>query len=222
MPRRKTYKKKRKKRMQMTLPLSGFPSSKMVRLRYATTFTLNPGAGQAQQQFRANSVFDPDYTGVGHQPMNFDNWASVYDRYVVVRSKITVHRVPNSQAAIVPMCYGITQTSDVAGISGLASLDDLLEQKSASRWRSPNYTSNSAGSGTNKVQKTFNARRFFGVSDIKDGQAYGALVTANPSHDAYFNVWGSAIGGNTATAAHFIATIDYTVLFRDPISQAGS
>ena len=40
--------------------------------------------------FRANSVFDPDWTGAGHQPTRFDQLAALYQRYEVLKSKIRV------------------------------------------------------------------------------------------------------------------------------------
>jgi hypothetical protein len=46
------------------------------------TLTLPAGA-RADQQFRLNSIFDPDYTGVGHQPLAHDQWALFYNHYVV-------------------------------------------------------------------------------------------------------------------------------------------
>lgn len=35
-------------------------------------------------QFRINSLFDPDFTGTGSQPVGFDQWMALYDRYRVL------------------------------------------------------------------------------------------------------------------------------------------
>lgn len=57
---------RRMPRTRIMLPVGGFPSKLMVKLRYCQTFTLNAGIGSyAVQEFRANSLYDPDFTGGG-------------------------------------------------------------------------------------------------------------------------------------------------------------
>lgn len=41
--------------------------------------------------FRMNSIYDPDYTGVGVQPYYHDTFVPLYDRYKVNAAKITVY-----------------------------------------------------------------------------------------------------------------------------------
>jgi len=59
-----------------TAMLSGFPSQKIVKMRYVDRYqnTLN-GAGYGLVQWRANGCFDPDVTGTGHQPLGYDQWS---------------------------------------------------------------------------------------------------------------------------------------------------
>ena len=67
-----------------------FPAKAHYTLRYSDQITLNPGAGaNATYNFRANSIFDPDYSGVGHQPYGHDNLQNIYDGYVVDKAVIT-------------------------------------------------------------------------------------------------------------------------------------
>lgn len=53
-------------------------------MKYSDTFdtTLTTGA-ILDQVFRANSLFDPDRTNAGHQPLTFDAYALLYNRYHV-------------------------------------------------------------------------------------------------------------------------------------------
>lgn len=57
-----------------------------VRLTYADNYayTLNQDGTSTTQIFRADSIFDPDQTGTGHQPLMRDLWASQYDYYAVL------------------------------------------------------------------------------------------------------------------------------------------
>lgn len=43
----------------------------------------------ARALFRCNGMYDPNETGVGHQPRFFDEMSGFYDRYRVIGSKIT-------------------------------------------------------------------------------------------------------------------------------------
>ena len=48
-----------------------FADSQICNLRYVDSLTIGPGGGaglSAHHFFRANGVFDPDFTGTGHQP----------------------------------------------------------------------------------------------------------------------------------------------------------
>lgn len=58
-----------------------------VKLTYADNFRhdiAQTGAAGSTQYFRTNSIFDPDVTGTGHQPLMRDLWASQYDYYSVL------------------------------------------------------------------------------------------------------------------------------------------
>jgi hypothetical protein len=97
-PRTKNNKKKNQRAIysnrptnQLTItnnPTFGFinPRTKTT-LKYATVldFTVASLVG-TQHIFRLNSIFDPDATGVGHQPYGHDTLALMYARYRVVRA----------------------------------------------------------------------------------------------------------------------------------------
>lgn len=69
----------------------GYPASIKVWLSYTDKYALSAaGVVGAYQAMRANSVFDPDFTGTGGQPSNYDIYAALYDTYRVHQSRITV------------------------------------------------------------------------------------------------------------------------------------
>eukprot|EP01083_Nonionella_stella_P137797 419284_1 len=70
--------------------MTGPPMSDTQILRYVDQVTITPVAGTVGfHTFRANSIYDPDYTGVGHQPLNHDILADKYGSYVVTKSQVT-------------------------------------------------------------------------------------------------------------------------------------
>lgn len=70
--------------------IGAFPSRKNVVLRYVDDFTLNAGnASTAVRVFKVNSLFDPDDSVGGHQPMYFDQYKLIYSGYKVNYATIT-------------------------------------------------------------------------------------------------------------------------------------
>lgn len=61
-------------------------------LRYSEVISLTSTGPTANGLvvFAGNNAFSPLFTGTGHQPMMYDQYASVYDRYVVYSSTISV------------------------------------------------------------------------------------------------------------------------------------
>lgn len=204
--------------------LSGFPTSKMVKLRYIDSdITLDAAAGlTADYVFRANSVFDPDYTGTGHQPMGRDQWSEVYNRYTVLGSKITLYATPIATTNSVPTYFGITLSGETSPLGSYSSINSILESKLSSGTRLAGSTVSGAIPRSLKLTKTFSAKKFFGVKDVQDGAALSAEVGANPSKDAYFSVWAASVDGSNPGAMSFRVQIDYIVLYREPKNLDGS
>lgn len=87
--RKKAYRRYRVSRWKV--PLGNFPNTKTVKLRYVENISLDGGSGSsAINVFRANSIYDPNYTGTGHQPMYRDNYAAIYEDYRVNYATITM------------------------------------------------------------------------------------------------------------------------------------
>ncbi len=47
---------------------------------------------------RLNSLYDPDLSGVGSQPVGFDQWSAFYNRYRVISTNVQI-RVENRLSA---------------------------------------------------------------------------------------------------------------------------
>lgn len=78
------------------------PQKTILKLPYFTSGQLNSALGAfVQQTFNLNSLFDPDRTGIGHQPLGFDEWKPFYNRYRVFKVDyvITLTNLDPDQAA---------------------------------------------------------------------------------------------------------------------------
>lgn len=202
-------------RVPKALPIGGFPRTKVVKLRYVEQTTLTPGAGNVPtHQYRANSCFDPDLTGTGHQPLFYDQWAAIYDHYTVLGSKITVS-FQNFDSH-----YGMVgiQTDDNAVVSGVGtdgSYSKILENGTKHKPIGPKGTY-----GTKFVTSTYSAKRMFGLRDTAAVMSrtpdLGAAIGANPSEGSYYNVWATSTDQSAFTDAIVCnVIIDYIVAFSE-------
>jgi len=69
--------------------IGGFPRLKRVVLAYGDEGVFT-GATAAVNEYRLNSLFDPDFTGIGNQPHFFDEWTAIYKRYLVTAVDLTI------------------------------------------------------------------------------------------------------------------------------------
>lgn len=108
--------------------LGAFPPRKTVALRYVQTLTLNATSGaSATNVFRANSVFDPDFTGTGHQPMFHDIYSQIYGQYKVNYSTIRV-------VALNTHAVNVVYSNDVAGTTVSQGQFYALNERAVRMW----------------------------------------------------------------------------------------
>ncbi len=80
--------------LQVTIPRNVphlYNNNYTVRLTYADNYrhAVNYG-NSATQVWKVNSIFDPDHTSTGHQPIMRDLWASQYDYYAVLECEYEI------------------------------------------------------------------------------------------------------------------------------------
>jgi len=83
----------KKSRHQSYGGAQGVADSVRTTLSYSDVISIMPGGVVGQYTFRGNSCFDPDYTSGGHQPQYYDQFATLYTRYRVYGSRITVSAI---------------------------------------------------------------------------------------------------------------------------------
>lgn len=115
--RRRTNRRRRKvskkRSMRPIIYHPGFPNQMFVKLEYSDKITLDCISGSiASYVFRGNSLYDPDYTGTGHQPYYHDQLIAIYRKYTVIGSKCAVKFVTDS--ADTSACILRPSSSEVA------------------------------------------------------------------------------------------------------------
>lgn len=178
-------------------------------VKYVHYGQLNPGAvgTPATYVFSANGLYDPDITGVGHQPRGFDQLIALYDHY----------HVTSAQCILT-----VLQSADQAGsIVGIQLKDDptpSVDMIQAMENRFVSYKGLTRGNGATVVKQGFNSKSFF---DLNDRQLYGSN-SANPSDQAFFVVFAQPTYAVDIGAVEFMVEIRYTVTFSEPNDVASS
>lgn len=226
MPYAKRTRKRRKRkaaysvRRKRNLPVGGFPDKWMARLRYVETITLDAGAGTyAVNAFRSNGLYDPNQTGTGHQPSNFDRLSAIYDRYTVLGSKCTVYPVQiagsNTAVPAVLILHVSEDGTSVATAHASGGIDNILEQPRLRN--SISYVTAINGAKEVVLRKTFSTKKFFGLRDVGAMRPYSADVTGLPDEGAFFEV--AAVSPDDTVNPSSITVrvvIDYIALFTEP------
>ena len=162
------------------------------RFIYSQEVALNPGAvgTNANQQFRLSSIFDPDFTGVGHQPVNHDQYALIYERYQVTSVKYILYMQPNN--AIV--CIGGIFISDA--ISTSTDPREYIENGQCN-WR---YLASGEGVGPVKITGQVALATVHGINyqQYMSNDDYGANFGASPVENAFLTVFAAGVGSADA------------------------
>jgi len=182
---------------------SPFPMQRIAKLRYCMTTTLDAtSATRVLQQFRANSLFDPDFTSGGHQPYGFDTLDSIYNHYEVLSSVLTVTAVPSSLNSVnAYMTVGVLVSDDSTVTT---SVDTIREQANGKF-----VLLGGDGSPVTVVQKYNRNVMFPRSSDYSTG----SIMSTNPSDEAYFTVYAAPIAGIEPGAVYLMCTIDFVARF---------
>lgn len=115
MPYRRNYRKKRPRRKPRRImrrrqarsnkvtslrlrSMTGFPDMMYVPLKYVETIEFS-GTNFANHEFSGNKPSDPNNTGSGHQPMYWDEYTVLYNRWLAYSCSIRLEMINSSTAA---------------------------------------------------------------------------------------------------------------------------
>lgn len=213
---RTTYRRRRYSRPNKALPIA-FPNHYLCKVNYVQEVAINASAVPAVYVFRANSCYDPDLTGVGHQPMGFDELSALYSNFVVVGSRLRMTPI-NTEDPVNAAYWGVQLTNSGDQIANM-TVSQIMEQERHG-FGAPRYTRN-AGTDTNrrdtKVAK-FSLKKYFRITkaSIRDDQ-YAFTPASNPAKGAFYECWCAPVISSDPGNMHFLIQIQYIVLSYNPI-----
>ena len=220
LKRNNALKKKRKATAIVSVPRSIgvgkniISNRKRVTLRFATRKSLNVTVAQdgaAYYAFRANSLYDPDYTtgALQGQPRGFDQMAALYETYRVERATIEARFVASDSESFIPFIQLRNSPTDVPNLVDVLEAPDTVVSK---------YSTSNRNNGHNTQYLTMSVDpiRWMGYKS-RDNLGCEAETGANPSELCYFYV--GMIKPSSPTAAmtgDIVVTISYEATFMQP------
>jgi len=221
MPYRKRYtkstKRYRKRRSRFNQKTGAglnksFPLSKKFtfKTRYVDVGkALDPAAGgiAVSQVYNLTSLFDPDTTGTGHQPIGFDQIMPMYDHYTVIGARARVELV-NADETQPQLCLlqlkdtSVVSTNSAEVIENGVSRYTLLSPKGGSK-------------DTATLTLNFSSKKFFGKSPM-DGDKYQGTSTSNPAENCFLHIMVDPQTTSNVAFVKYIVTIEYIAIMTEP------
>lgn len=223
-PAKRKYKKKKKdygNKYASTVVMknpTGMADRTLLKMKYVERVSLADGVGGvgAIQVYRANSVYDPDYTGTGAQPLSLDQWANFYNYYKVLGCKIDVKAFPltstvanaNCILAIVPTPTIMTVTTDTITASQMPYAKTF-------------FVGPANGGVIGHASQYMSTKKIFGKKDVDD-EEYKALLSASPQNAWYYNIIADAVDGLSTFDIDLIVTVTYYIELTERVVLAQS
>lgn len=204
-----------------TLLASRLPSNQEFVLKYCPFFSMNPGpsGSNALYQFRANDLYDPDFTSTGTQPRGFDQIMALYNHFTVVASRARVHISQPTLTGTGNQFCVIALVGASSDFNTTTTLSDYVEcvEKNRMDWGIVGTSSNSRSVMFTSKWINFNAKQFFGKKpDVLYADFQGS-ASASPVEQAFFNVMVGAWDGSSDTdVLRCFIEIEYTARFSEP------
>lgn len=185
------------------------PNCAWAKVRYCDSTTLTSVSGAiATRQYNISSLYDPDYTNVGHQPYTFDQLSPLFNAYCVKSVVIKFKAI----ACTLPLRVNVYPRYNNSGAT--SSMDLGQEYK---------YSSNFMV-GTEPTSHTFK----YDLCTIsgssweqlkKDGQS---TMNASPAASTYWNISVKTADLTSSATIAYDLEIDYVFLVSQDLMQAQS
>lgn len=183
-----------------------------VRLPYFYNGTLTEAAAGLGifYTFAINSVFDPDFTGGGLQPLGLDQYAQFYGRYRVTSSRAIVEFSSRTGSPIIVGAYFSPQSTLPAAPNSWPVVNKSAVSKL--------IAANSGGLSTASFQMRQALPDLFGVtrSEFLNEMDFAALNTNSPVRQGYLHVF--TIGRAGVSVTDFAIRLYFDVEFSQPVS----
>lgn len=212
MTRRRKYAKKRAfGNSDRNVPRSlvnaglGFPTKMMAKLKYQETVVATTSGPLAHVQYILNGLFDPNFTGGGHQPLYFDQYMQLYNHYLVIGAKVMVRIIPY-ESNTVPIKITLWQNDDT-------TITPATYYAAAEQSKAKSKIIGSTGDQITTMDMGWSAKKTFGppmANTLLRGN-----VSANPQEQSVAVFSLESVDGATTGSVALQIYIEYQTIFTE-------
>jgi hypothetical protein len=193
--------------IRFTPRVFGFPDRLLTSLKYTDTGVIQATTGAVGLQiFRANSIFDFDYTNVGHQPMYRDTYAAIYDQYAVVSATFKLHLMNIDTAKIITAGVVIDDDTTVS-----TNAQILLEQNHGIN---DTLTPLSGSKSEWTVTVPWSCQEVLNIDPFAS-ETYKTQIGSNPTETSVLAIWAAAEDAASTVYLHWKLDAVFEVLFTE-------
>lgn len=192
--------------------LRPIPARFITKHKYAEAVTVS-AAGIAGYKWNLNSLFDPNRSGIGHQPYGYDQLAGLYNRYRVISCKYVMSCISDS---------GNIQVAVLPANESLSLIGNVSEARENPRAKYIVQTPTSGGTlkvlkGNVYLPALVGATKTQYMSDDR----YQAIVGNSPTELAVLNAYAQGLNDDPTFNANptFNILLEYTVEWFDVTTQ---
>lgn len=213
---KKRYTRNARRRKTVMYKGVGPPPSVMAKLCMSSLRQATITAGSTDSRvWGINTLFDPDISGTGLQPMYFDQYAAMYNNYIVYGAKFDVKITCGSGTS--NMYYPIALICPyVFGLGNWTTIQDMIAEPGAQwKWMIP-------GNKQASFRGFYKPHRIAGISKLKysNEENYSAAKTANPTNVIALNVNVANLDGSQSISVATEIRITYYAKFFNVIRLA--
>ena len=172
-------------------------------------FVQYTASGLSVQTYRINSLYDPDETGLGTQPVGFDQIMALYYYYRVLRCKVKITVVNGGTAAITAVQLSNSAT-DPTQITAMA----------ANNYGKAEMCAGTYGHNRSVIVYDIDIKDWLGFKDNVDNDLIGT-VSANPSRVVFLHIGMEEIDLSAKDISLF-CEFEFSTRFTNPVALDNS
>lgn len=219
--RRRKFRRRRPRLRSRRAFARAFPYTLLRKHKYATDYTISASTAVAFHQNAVNDMYDPNYTGVGHQPYQRDEMAALYKYYEVLFCTVATTVMPLEDNPVA--CYVGQVTHNINDSMPSSSSEDAWKEHPRSNWKLvPQGTYDNAVDPqtyfplrTRKLYKKCTPRRW-----LLDKQAPATAVGSSPTERVLHTLWCYPIDEASTITVKVIQTLIFYVKWTRPVISA--
>lgn len=183
------------------------------KMKYCAQISITTASVPIIHVFRGNGMFDPDFTGAGHQPMGFDQYAMLYNKWIVYGSSIKL--VGSSDSVSANIYFGVCpqKTATFGGSLFEAQERNNSKYRVTTHERPQTLRAYQTSGGMLGINKN---------ALLNDWGDYGGKTTVDPSQQWYWVIYAQDNNLVTNSTLRVNVELTYYVKLMEPKTLASS